>query len=246
MKMFRHRRAHRGGDVRTPRRCSPTSTGISAVSYHMMGVPTAMFTPLFVISRTSRLGGARHRAAAAMARSSARRPTTSGPTTAPFVPHRRAQSTRRTSTQSHRDIALHMSAPISNVRPEPDQVLVDIADYVAKFKITSKRGVRHRALLPDGYAGLRLRGAELSGVHEAARPDRAGHDGAERREGAGHAVPARSGAGGVQHRRDDPLARLQRHLARRRMGPSVRQPRRHPRHGRLAVAQRASPPASRR
>jgi len=31
-----------------------------------------------------------------------------------------------------------MSAPISNVRPRPDQVLVDIADYAAKFKITSK------------------------------------------------------------------------------------------------------------
>ena len=31
-----------------------------------------------------------------------------------------------------------MSAPISNVRPKPDQVLVDIVDYVTKFKIASK------------------------------------------------------------------------------------------------------------
>jgi 2-methylcitrate dehydratase len=30
-----------------------------------------------------------------------------------------------------------MSAPVSNVRPKPDAVLVDIADYVAGFKITS-------------------------------------------------------------------------------------------------------------
>ena len=30
-----------------------------------------------------------------------------------------------------------MSAPLSNVRPKPDPVLVDIADYVAGFKITS-------------------------------------------------------------------------------------------------------------
>ncbi|MGH8678690.1 MAG: bifunctional 2-methylcitrate dehydratase/aconitate hydratase [Burkholderiales bacterium] len=31
-----------------------------------------------------------------------------------------------------------MSAPISNVRAKPDQVLVDIAHYVAQFKVTSK------------------------------------------------------------------------------------------------------------
>ncbi len=32
-----------------------------------------------------------------------------------------------------------MSAHISNVRPKPDKVLVDIVDYVAKYKITSKQ-----------------------------------------------------------------------------------------------------------
>jgi hypothetical protein len=55
---------------------------------------------------------------------------------------------------------------------------------------------------------------------------------------------ARSGAGGLQHRRHDPLARLQRHLARRRVGPPVRQSRRHPRRRRLPRPQggrKASP-----
>src|SRR5260370_30289541 len=31
-----------------------------------------------------------------------------------------------------------MSSPISNVRPKPDQVLVDIADYVTGYKVTGK------------------------------------------------------------------------------------------------------------
>ena len=30
-----------------------------------------------------------------------------------------------------------MSAHVSNIRPKPDQVLVDIADYAANFRITS-------------------------------------------------------------------------------------------------------------
>ncbi|HVJ75650.1 MAG TPA: MmgE/PrpD family protein, partial [Casimicrobiaceae bacterium] len=30
-----------------------------------------------------------------------------------------------------------MSAPVSNVRPQPDQVLVDIVDYVAGYEIES-------------------------------------------------------------------------------------------------------------
>ena len=34
-----------------------------------------------------------------------------------------------------------MSAHISNVRPKPDRVLVDIADYVTKYKITSKEAL---------------------------------------------------------------------------------------------------------
>jgi 2-methylcitrate dehydratase len=31
-----------------------------------------------------------------------------------------------------------MSAPVANIRPKPDKVIVDIVDYVTQFKLDSK------------------------------------------------------------------------------------------------------------
>ena len=167
-----------------------------------------------------------------------RRPARSPPTAAARrpegidrrCPHRSPISPTQ---RSHR-MSAHFQRP-----PDPDQVLVDIADYVLDYEIASEVAYRHRAQLPDRHARLRPRGARVSRPAPSCSgpivPGTVVPNGAQ---GAGHAVPARPGAGRVQHRRHDPLARLQRHLARRRMGPSVRQPRRHPRHRRLAVAQR--------
>ena len=54
-------------------------------------------------------------------------------------------------------------------RPDPDQVLVDIATTRANTRSTARRAYETALLLPDGLARLRLPGAEVPGVHEAAR-----------------------------------------------------------------------------
>src|SRR5579875_3227060 len=53
-----------------------------------------------------------------------------------------------------------MSSTISNVRPEPDQVLVDIADYVLHYHITSEiaYSTAHYCLLDALGCGLEALG----------------------------------------------------------------------------------------
>src|SRR6185437_8391002 len=81
-----------------------------------------------------RLGGARHRAAR-------------GRQDHPSV--RELRRSGRSRVHACRSTHVTMSAPISNVRPAPDQVLVDIADYVARYAITSDEAYRtaHYCLL---------------------------------------------------------------------------------------------------
>ena len=123
---------------------------------------------------------------------------------------------------SHHDIR-------SAVRPDPDQPMVDIANYVADYTIDSKEAydtARYMLLDSLGCAMLAMKFPECV---KHLGPAGAGRDAAGRRARAGHRVRARSGAGRVQHRHADPLARFQRHLARGRVGPSVGQSRRDPR-----------------
>ena len=226
------------------KRMFPNLDWYSAVAYHLMGIPIDLFTPLVCDGADGRLVRARDRAARRTARLFGRRPIYTGPENLKFVPIARAgvdiasvSESNRTREPGHPDLkGDRVSSHISNERPAPDQVLTDIADYALELRDQERAGLHDRALLPDRHAGLRTGGARVSGLHQAAGADRAGNGGSEWRARAGHELSARSGAGGVQHRRHDSLARLQRHLAGGGVGTSFRQSGRNSGHGRLALA----------
>ncbi len=118
--------------------------------------------------------------------------------------------------------------------------MVDIANYVADYAIDSAEAYdTARYMLLDSL-GTRDAGDEISRVRQAPRPAGARCHPAWRRARAGDQPRAGPGAGGLRHRHADPLARLQRHLAGGRVGPSVGQPRRDPGCGRLPQPQGAA------
>ena len=130
-----------------------------------------------------------------------------------------------------------MSSHISNARPKPDKVITDIADYALKHAIKSADAYNTARLCLMDTLGCGLEALSYPACTKLMGPVVPGTIVPNGAKVPGTLVPARPGDRRVQHRLHDPLARFQRHLARRRMGPSVRQPRRHPRHRRLAVAQ---------
>jgi 2-methylcitrate dehydratase len=80
-----------------------------------------------------------------------------------------------------------MSAPISNVRPKPDRVLTDIADYVTTFKITSKEALRHGAHCLIDTLGCGFEALSYPACTKLMGPIVPGTGRAQRRQGAGHA-----------------------------------------------------------
>ena len=129
-----------------------------------------------------------------------------------------------------------MSSHISNERPAPDKVLTDIADYALSYEIKSDLAYTTARYCLIDTLGCGLEALEYPACTKLLGPIVPGTVVPQRRARAGHELSARSGAGRVQYRRDDSLARLQRHMAGRGVGTSFRQSRRNSCHCRLAFA----------
>ena len=128
----------------------------------------------------------------------------------------------------------------SAVRPDPDREMVDIADYVVDYVIDARR-----LTTPPATCCWTPSAAPCWRCSSRSAPSSSGPScrarSCRRRAGSRHRLRTRPGQGGVRHRHADPLARLQRHLAGRRVGPPLRQPGRDP--GRRPITSAARPSA---
>ena len=129
-----------------------------------------------------------------------------------------------------------MSSHISNERPAPDKVLTDIADYALSYKIESDLAYTTARYCLMDTLGCGLEALEYPACTKLLGPIVPGTVVPNGARVPGTELSTRSRAGGVQYRRHDSLARLQRHLARGRVGTSFRQSGRNSGHGRLALA----------
>ncbi len=85
-----------------------------------------------------------------------------------------------------------MSSHISNVRPKPDKVLVDIVDYVTKYKVKSKDAYETARYCLMDTLGCGFEALEFPACTKMLGPIVQGTRRSERRQGARHAVSARS------------------------------------------------------
>ena len=149
----RHRRADRDGDVGREEDV-PEPRLVLARSLSHDGRADGDVHAAVRHGAHHRLVGARHRAARATARSSARPPTTSGRMAQTFIADRSTRSRPPFATSSH------ACPPRSATSaPSPTGSWSTSPTMSPKLHDHERRGVRHRALLPDRHAGLRLRGA---------------------------------------------------------------------------------------